>query len=217
MAKGTDDAFTKTGFDNWKRALEKFASHSRSQLHHEAVMKWKLGQQPGIDAVMGQAGKAEQTCHREMLIKQLESLRYLLKQGLAVRGHEEADGSLYRLLLLRSGDCPELNAWLADKKYFSPDILNEQISIMGQELARSLLQEIRKAVIFSVIADEATHVSNKEQLCICIRWVGDDFSVNEDFLEMIPLPKTDSNTVTLALKDSLVQFAGPPYLGHSLC
>ena len=105
-------------------------------------MKWKLCQQPGIDVVMDQSCKVEQTCRREMLIKQLESLRYLLKQGMAVRGHEEADGTLYQLLLLRSNDCPQLKAWLADKKYFSPDILNEQISIMGQELARSLLQEI---------------------------------------------------------------------------
>ena len=56
-----------------------------------------------------------------------------------------------------------------------------------------------------MIADEATDVGNKEQLCMCIRWVGDDFSVNEDFLELIQLPKTDANTVTLALRDSLVR------------
>ena len=155
MAKKTENAFTQTGFDNWKKVGEKFAAHSRScsQLHREAVMKWKLGQQPGIDAVMDQSCKAEQTCRREMLIKQLESLHYLLKQGLAVRGHEEADSNLYQLLLLQSNDCPQLKAWLSDKKYFSPDILNEQISIMGQELARSLLQEIRKAVVFSMNGD----------------------------------------------------------------
>ena len=76
---------------------------------------------------------------------------------------------------------------------------------MGQKLARSLLQEIRKAVVFSMIADEATDVGNKEQLCMCIQWVDDDFSVNEDFLELIQLPKTDANTVTLALRDSLVR------------
>ena len=56
-----------------------------------------------------------------------------------------------------------------------------------------------------MIADEATDVGNKEQFCMCIRWVGDDFSVNEDFLELIQLPKTDANTVTLALRDSLVR------------
>lgn len=116
MAKRTEDAFTQRGFDNWKRAGEKFDAHSRSQLHREAVMKWKMSQQPGIDAVMDQSCKAEQTCRREMLIKQLESLRYLLKQGLAVRGHEEADGNLYQLLLLRSNDCPQLKACMASRQ-----------------------------------------------------------------------------------------------------
>ena len=33
---------------------------------------------------------------------------------------------------------------------------------------------------FSIIADEATDVSNKEQMMVYIRWVDEDFSVHED-------------------------------------
>ena len=62
-----------------------------------------------------------------------------------------------------------LKTWLADKNYFSPDILNEQITIVGEQLARSLLEDIRKPGIFSLLADEAADVCNKEQLCVCIR------------------------------------------------
>ena len=152
MEKRTENAFTQTGFDNWKKVGEKCVAHSRSQLHSEAVMKWKLGQQPGIDAVMDQSCKAEQICCRKMLIKQLESLRYLLKQGLAVRDHEEADGNLYQLLLLRSNDCLQLKALFPMKL---PMLATRSSSVM------------------------------------CIWWVGDDFSVNEDFLELIQLPKTE--------------------------
>ena len=85
---------------------------------------------------------------------------YLLKQELLVRSHEEADSNLYQLLLLQSNDFLQLKALLADNKYSLPDILNKQISIMVQELARSLLYEILKAMVFSMIADEATNVSN---------------------------------------------------------
>ena len=46
-------------------------------------------------------------------------------------------------------------------------------------------------------------VSNKEQMMVCIRWVNEDFSVHEDPVELIHLPKTDSNMLTCALKDSL--------------
>ena len=108
---------------------------------------------------MDQTYKIEQTCPREMLIKQLKSC-YLLKQELLVRSHEETDGNLYQLLLLQSNDFLQLKALLADNKYFLPDILNKQISIMVQELARSLLYEILKAMVFSMIADDATNVSN---------------------------------------------------------
>jgi hypothetical protein len=34
-----DDAFTSTGYNNWKHALTKFAVHEKSQCHREAVLK----------------------------------------------------------------------------------------------------------------------------------------------------------------------------------
>lgn len=47
-----------------------------------------------------------------MLLKQLSSLRYLLRQGLALRGHDENEGNLVQLLLLRTEDCAGLKGWL---------------------------------------------------------------------------------------------------------
>ena len=43
----------------------------------------------------------------------------------------------------------------------------------------ALLHDIREAVRYSLIADEATDISHKEQLCIKIRWVDKDFNINE--------------------------------------
>ena len=51
-----------------------------------------------------------------MQLKQLTSLQFLLKQGLAIRGHKKIDGNLSQLLLLRSKDCPE---WVLEKRYLS--------------------------------------------------------------------------------------------------
>ena len=170
LSKRQENVFTQTGFDIWKKASEKFTTHSQSNLHREAMMKWQHIKQAGmIDTIMENACRSEQLYRRQMLIKQMESLQFLLKQGLAIRGHDEVDGNLYQLLLLSSNDCPQLKTWLADKNYFSPDILNEQITIMGGQLARSLLEDIRKPGIFSLLADEAADVCNKEQLCVCIR------------------------------------------------
>ena len=114
-----------------------------------------------------------------------------------------------QLLKLKSDDCSELNTWIKERKYFSPQILNEQISLMGLSVLRGLLSDIKTAHWFSLLADEATDTSNKEQLVICIRWVDEEFKIHEDPVELIDLPKTDSATITSALKDCLIRFSLP--------
>ncbi len=65
---------------------------------------------------------------------QLSSLRHLLHQGLAIRGHDQEEGNLMQLLSLRREDCSELKGWLKDKNYLSSEIINEMISLMGRSV-----------------------------------------------------------------------------------
>ena len=201
LAMKGEDAFIYAGFDNWKKAIERYNQHVYFGSHREAVMKIELLKQDSIHALLSQQAMNDQKLHREMLIKQLSSLQYLLRQGVPIRGHDEMDGNLTQLLQLRSNDCPEISNWISERKYFSPDILNEQIALMGLRVLRDVLNEIRSANWFSLIVDEATDISNKEQLNICIRWVDNNFEIHEDPIELIPVPKTDSATLTGANKD----------------
>ena len=83
--------------------------------------------------------------------------------------------TVIQLLLLRSEERPELRQWIESKRYLSSDIVNEIIGIMAHHILREILIEIRQSLKYSLIADEATDVSNKEQLCVTIRWVDDAF------------------------------------------
>ena len=116
---------------------------------------------------------------------------------------------MLQLLKLRSNDCSQLEIWIPERKYFSPPILNEQISIMGLKVLRGLLEDIKGAIWFSLIVDVATDISGKEQLAVCIRWVDDQFTIHEDPVELINVPKIDSNTLTHAVKDCLTRFSLP--------
>ena len=90
LAKKGEDAFVDTGFDNWKKALEKFVQHSQSDLHKEAVLKIELStQQDNVYSLLNTQTMADQKVRRQMLLLQLSSLKYLLRQGLAIRGHED--------------------------------------------------------------------------------------------------------------------------------
>ena len=99
----------------------------------------------GIGTQLDQQMKKNQQLHRSMLLKQLSSLRYLARQGLAVRGHEQIEGNLIQLLLLRREDYPELKQWVKEKHYLSSEILNEMLSLMARAVTIKLLENIREA------------------------------------------------------------------------
>ena len=40
-----------------------------------------------------------------------------MRQGLAIRGHNDVEGNLMQLFLLHSEDLPELKSWIKEKKY----------------------------------------------------------------------------------------------------
>ena len=53
----------------------------------------------------------------------------------------------------------------------SPEIINELITFMGNELLQQLLVRIHEATWFSILADETANVANHEQLLLSIHWV----------------------------------------------
>ena len=80
---------------------------------------------------------------------------------------------------------------------------------MCRTITMQLLKEIHEASIYSLIADEATDITNKEQLCISIRWVDPFCVIHEDALELTALTKTDSETIANAIKDFLLRYQLP--------
>ena len=81
---------------------------------------------------------------------------------------------------------------------------NEIIAIMANHFIRDLVKEIR-GDFFSIICDEYTGISNKEQLAICIRWVDKELEAHEDFLEFYKVPDIDAETIVSAIKDVLLK------------
>ena len=49
FSKTAENMFSTGGSNNWQKALKKFANHEAFDAHREAVMKWKIIQQPSID------------------------------------------------------------------------------------------------------------------------------------------------------------------------
>jgi len=89
FSKRNEDTFTSAGFNNWKKALEKFKRHSLSITHHEGVMKCNQLKKAPIDSMFNLLTQRAQASRRNALLKQLDAVKFLLRQGLAIRGHDE--------------------------------------------------------------------------------------------------------------------------------
>lgn len=64
LGEGT---FVTEGFNNWKKAIERFERHARSGLHKEATLKVQYLNQPGIDAHLHNQHLAALKVRRENL------------------------------------------------------------------------------------------------------------------------------------------------------
>ena len=111
----------------------------------------------------------------------------LRKQGLAYRGHrddkvsfaEQYDqgshnpGNFIELVRFRAETDPVLAKHLKNApknaKYTSKTIQNQMISIVGDHIRSEIIQEIKSAKFYSIIADEVSDVSNKEQVSLSFR------------------------------------------------
>ena len=103
FSKKAENTFSTGDFNDWRKALKKFCNHAASDAHREAVMKWKIIQQPSIDVQFNSQMSTLRASRRQGLLKQLHALQYLLRQGIAIRGHTEVEGNLYQLLKVCMG------------------------------------------------------------------------------------------------------------------
>ena len=82
----SDQSFTKRPFSHPLRG--------HSVTHREAILKHGLLQQPSVIAQLDEQTRHNHKFHQGMFLKQLSAMKFLLRQGLALRGHKEAEGNL---------------------------------------------------------------------------------------------------------------------------
>ena len=83
----------------------------------------------------------------------MESVKFLVRQGLPIRGHTDDESNLLQLLKCRTTDVEGL-AWISSGKYLSDKVTNEIVELMAHHLLHNLLGAIRIAKYFSIIVDE---------------------------------------------------------------
>ena len=122
--------------------------------------------------------------------------------------HLKGSCNFIQLLNLWAIDTPGLGDWMKKKtnKYTSHDIQNEVLHIMALNwyFMRCHQKHLLQWFFFSILADECTDASNKEQLVVCIRWVDELLQDHENVIGVYNVGTIDAKTLTDALEDVFV-------------
>ena len=198
-----------------KKALERFEKH-QSSLSHRDAMDQVVGKNRDVGEML-RKGYAEQKAeNRKMLTAILSSIRFLGRQGLALRGRYksgenmddkggECDSNFLQLLKLCTDDIPGLSDRSQAKFTTSPDIQNEMLSIMALMILRQIASEV-SGKWFTLMVDETTDLSNTEQMILCLRYVDDDLDVHEKVIGLHSLESTSADAIVSTIQDILLRF-----------
>ena len=155
------------GFRNWKKATEKFKDHEESYAHKIAGATVR---QQSIISVCSRQSLTMQQLRREGLISHLHTLKTLLRQGVPIRGNTDLESNIYQFDLDKARSDKGLKLLLDEKHYVTVhDVLMEQEQMLVLNARRHLMNNILSKAFCSILSDESSDVSKKEQLSFSVR------------------------------------------------
>ena len=198
------------GFSNWKDGTIAFRNHEKSASHGEAVQV--IIRLPSttrdIGEQLSQQHATQKLKNRQALHQIISSIKFLGRQGLAIRGDgTETDSNLQQLLKMKADEDSNLTEWLKRKEnvYTSPDIQKEVIKLMGHQVFRDISGDLQKSSFLTVMADETTDSSNHEQVTLILRHVTKELEVHEEFVGLYHTDSITAATLTSVIRDVLIR------------
>ena len=137
------------------------------------------------------------------------------KQGLALSGHRDDKvswtnqedvrsnkGNFVELVRFRAETDLVLTQHLTNSpsnaRYTSKTIQNELVEVIGKSIHNDILEEVKRAKFYSVIADEVTDIANKEETSLALRYVVDG-AIKEVFVDFIQVERITGEVLARAI------------------
>lgn len=195
---------------DWKKATGKdgkLAKHESSNAHKAAEESYRRRREAvnGVDALLSRARQEklqrladEKEKNRRNLTCIIDIIRFLARQGIAFRGHDEDDSSSNRgnflefVHFIAKYHSP-LNEWITthpgNVSWLSPQIQNELIEVVAAECVGAIAKQCRGRV-FSVMCDEVRDRSNTELMSVVVRYINEEAEINEHLIGLIEVAET---------------------------
>ena len=167
-----------------------------------------LASRVDVGDMLSKEAATQKQQNRQYLLRLLSSLRYLARQGLPLRGDvDETKSNLYQLLYLSGEDYPPIHQFLQRQqlKYTAHEVQNELLSIMAQQILRDIAVRIQSAVYYTIMIDETSDCSKKEQVVLVFRSVSEDLVANEEFFGLYLTDSITSAALVAIIEDTLLR------------
>ena len=112
-------------------------------------------------------------------------MKTLLRQGLAVRGHQDEESNIVQFNKDKAKHNDGLRLLMNENQYFLHEILTEQERLTALNARRTLVEEINSNNFFSIICDEASDISKLEQLSFSVRSCNNSYETFENFIGIL--------------------------------
>ncbi|CAH1724767.1 unnamed protein product [Aphis gossypii] len=216
--------FVKEPLTNYKKAPEFLKHHASTQYHLLATEKisafiqsFKTGE--SVEIMLNNKVSSIMESNRKRLVPIIKTIIFCGHNNLPLRGHRD-DGILdidsalvgtqgiFRSLLafrIDSGDKELTNHIRSCKKnstMISKTIQNDIINILHKVIIETIVTNVKKYKYFSILCDETTDISTKEQMTFSVRYIDmEEMKIKEEFLGFIELNSTTGS----AIKDTMVK------------
>ncbi|XP_062113583.1 uncharacterized protein LOC133824645 [Humulus lupulus] len=209
--QGGGEIFVSKGFSNWKK-IETFANHvgKHDSSHYECYKKCEalMNEKQQIQHIFVKKNDKDRKSYRVRLTASVDSIRFLLRQGLAFRGHDESEdsnnqGNFLELLNFLADHNEEVRAVALKNapenlRLTSPRIQKDIVNACAIETIDVIIKYMGDAV-FSILVDESRDVSMKEQMVVMFRYVDKRGYVIERFIGIEHVPNTTAISLKIAI------------------
>uniref|UniRef100_H2YP29 HAT C-terminal dimerisation domain-containing protein n=1 Tax=Ciona savignyi TaxID=51511 RepID=H2YP29_CIOSA len=194
---------------DWRKGKQACDKHAASS-HHKDCIESKIRNSTEEVNLISRVNRhviEKQNLNYKALVTIFDAVLYLAKQGMALRGHTFAESNLFETMKLLSNHASHVEKWMNREtkyKFMNHEIQDEILKMCAHAILRQLVSEISKAKIFSLIVDETSDITRKEQLSICIRYLNSDYLPQEVFLGLYEVENTSADSLFQTIKAALL-------------
>lgn len=177
------------GFCDWKHSQDRIQSHEQSTEHLNATIAFsrRLKAIGRIDTEMTQEVERLEDYWKLVLKRAVSVIKFIAERGLAFRGDDELVGSprngnyLGILELIAQYDEflaqhieTRANCGKGHTNYLSSTIMEELISVMGEQVIAEIISRVKKSKYYSISLDSTPDAAHIDQLTLVLRYMEKD-------------------------------------------